>query len=236
MTRSQRAEYAEAIREIADQNIATYLSAHSNLPGPRANLTLLDAAGDALPKGIALALVEDADEYLASCGTVALGRLMLEGDPGAARLLTRQAGDDRWRVREAAAIAAQHIGDEDPARLRELVAAWVAAQNPLIVRAGIAAICEPRLLADAVTATAALTACRIATDHLIATSPAHRKDAGVRTLRQALGYCWSVAVAADPGQGVPAFQALAEGPDAGDPDVVWVYRENLKKKRLAALV
>ena len=47
-----------------------------------------------------------------------------------------------------------------------------------------------------------------------------------------LGYCWSVAVAADPVTGLAAFAAL----DASDPDVAWVIAENRKKKRLAALL
>jgi hypothetical protein len=55
----------------------------------------------------------------------------------------------------------------------------------------------------------------------------------VRTLRQALGYAWSVAVAADPEPGLTAFTALRDDPD---PDVAWVVRENLRKKRLQRLL
>lgn len=60
-----------------------------------------------------------------------------------------------------------------------------------------------------------------------------RRDAGVRILRQALGYCWSVAVAADPGAGLPRFLALSASDDR---DVVWIVRENHKKARLAKLL
>jgi len=52
-------------------------------------------------------------------------------------------------------------------------------------------------------------------------------------LRQALGYCWSVAVAADLGGGLPNFRALQQH---GDPDVQWIVRENTKKSRLARLL
>jgi hypothetical protein len=51
----------------------------------------------------------------------------------------------------------------------------------------------------------------------------------VRVLRQALGYSVSVVVAAAPDAGFPLMQAWAAW---GDPDVRWVIRENLKKKRL----
>lgn len=225
-----RAAYAEALKALPADRVAVYLDAHSGLPGPRANLTLLDAAGDVLPGELALALADDPDEFRACCGTVALGRLLLEGEEGMAARLTALAADGRWRVREAVAIAAQRVGDHDPARLRELVAAWTADPDPLVVRAGIAAICEPRLLVVPETAVAAIAACRAATDHLVRTPPGRRPD--VRTLRKGLGYCWSVAVAGCPDEGLPAFAAL----DTSDPDVAWVVRENRRKKRLIRLL
>lgn len=228
----KRAEYADALRALPPGQIAAYLTANSGLPGPRSNLTLLDAAGDVLPRALALAFIEEPDEYLASCGTVALGQLLLEGDRSMIARLTGLAADDRWRVRESVAIAAQRVGDHDPVLLRELVATWTSHPDPLVVRAGIAAICEPRLLADPATAAAAIAACQAATDHLMATPAERRRDAGVRTLRQGLGYCWSVAVAGSPVPGLPAFAAL----DTSDRDVAWVVAENRKKKRLIALL
>ncbi len=228
----KRAEYADALRALPSDEIAAYLTANSGLPGPRSNLTLLDAAGDVLSRGLALRFIEEADEYLASCGTVTLGQLLLEGDRSLIPRLTGLAADDRWRVRESVAIAAQRVGDRDPVLLRELVAAWTSDANPLVVRAGIAAVCEPRLLADPATAAAAIAACQAATVDLMATPSGHRRDADVRTLRQGLGYCWSVAVAGNPVHGLPAFAAL----DTSDPDVAWVVAENRKKKRLIALL
>jgi hypothetical protein len=49
-------------------------------------------------------------------------------------------------------------------------------------------------------------------------------------MRQALGYCWSVAVAADPEAALPVFRRWLEHPDL---DARWIMRENLGKKRLA---
>jgi hypothetical protein len=228
----KRSEYADALRALPSDQIAGYLTANSGLPGPRSNLTLLDAAGDVLPHELALAFLDEPDEYLASCGTVTLGRLLLEGDLSVVSRLTQLAADERWRVRESVAIAAQRVGDRDPALLRELVAAWTHDADPLVVRAGIAAICEPRLLADPTTARAAITACQDATAHLASTPTERRRDAGVRTLRQGLGYCWSVAVAGSPAAGMPAFTDL----DTSDRDIAWVVAENRKKKRLIALL
>lgn len=227
-----RAEYAHALRPLPANGVAAYLVAHSGLPGPRGNLTLLDAAGDVLPRDLALELCGEGEEYLACCGTVTLGRLLLEGDRSLVVRLSALAADERWRVREAVAIAAQRVGDGDPALLRELVATWTADPDPLVVRAGVAAICEPRLLRIPETAAAALAACQAATDHLVNTPSQRRRDPAVRTLRQALGYCWSVAVAGDPDAGLAAFAAL----DVADPDIAWVVRENRRKKRLAGLL
>jgi hypothetical protein len=73
--------------------------------------------------------------------------------------------------------------------------------------------------------------CATATTALAARPRTERRATDVRVLRQALGYCWSVAVAADPEAGLPRFEALREDPDP-DPDVAWIVRENLRKARL----
>ncbi|MGC3993418.1 MAG: HEAT repeat domain-containing protein [Propionicimonas sp.] len=229
-----RAAYAAELAALPEEGWADYLSARSGLPGPRANLTLLDAAADVMPHDLALRLVDEADEYLACCGVATLGRLIVE-DPaacGLVGLLTTRCSDERWRVREACAIAAQRIGDADAPLLRGIVEAWTSSSDPLVVRAGIAAICEPRLLKDSRTAAAALVACRRATEHLLSVPADGRRAADIRTLRQALGYCWSVAVAAAPDSGLAAFAELP----TEDADVDWIVRENRKKKRLAGLL
>lgn len=102
-------------------------------------------------------------------------------------------------------------------------------------RAAVAGICEPRLLHDAGTAAAAQEACATATRLLVARPGGQRRTPDVRTLRQALGYCWSVVVAADPQTALPTFRALAVDYH-GDRDVEWIVRENFKKNRLKRLL
>ncbi len=99
-------------------------------------------------------------------------------------------------------------------------------------RAAAAALCEPRLLAAPANAAAVLELLDRITHGIAESTPAERKSEPFRTLRQALGYCWSVAVAAEPGAGVPAMERWLADPD---PDVRWIMRENLKKKRIAGL-
>jgi HEAT repeat protein len=143
------------------------------------------------------------------------------------------ATDSRWRVREGVAMALQRLGDADLPRMLDLVADWTRDTHPLVQRAAIAGVCEPRLLKTPQAAARAIETCEVATRSLASRPPSERKDDAVRSLRQALGYCWSVAVAADPAAGLPHFQALAA---ADDPDVGWIMRENLKKSRLAKLL
>src|SRR2546421_9103978 len=59
---------------------------------------------------------------------------------------------------------------------------------------------------------------------------AERKREDFRALRKALGYTLSVVTAAAPEEG---FALMRDGVAWGDADIVWVLRENLKKKRLA---
>ncbi len=56
-----------------------------------------------------------------------------------------------------------------------------------------------------------------------------RSDPNFRVLRQALGYAWSVVVAASPDDGVGYLEKWL---NSDDQDVRWVMKENLKKKRL----
>ena len=171
------------------------------------------------------------DEYLRFCGTEAVGRHIVEEPDDASHraLIRRRAADNLWRVREGAARALQIVGDADRGRLRTIVAEWVGDANPYVCRSAVAAICEPRLLTDPATRTAALQACRRASESITMLPATERKTPGLRNLRQALGYCWSVAVAADPDAAMPAFERLQA---VDDPDIRWIVASNLKKSRL----
>jgi hypothetical protein len=205
-----------------------YLLAHSGLPGPRANLELAQAAADRTDEATLRRWLTDVREYLALCGAIGVGRLVAEGHAGLWPVLRATAEDTRWRVREGVAMGLQRIGDVDPVRLLDELDGWVAGP-PLVRRAAVAGACEPRLLGDVRVARRAVALVDRVTATLLAEPD--RRASDVRTLRQALGYCWSVAVAADPESGVPAFRRVAT---RDDPDARWIVAENRKKKRLPA--
>ena len=198
--------------------------------------------------------------FLAFCGVVGLGAMMAQGAgrgeafrhelavatdiPSEAGLsvtagpagnasplptLRTLASDPRWRIREAVAMALQRWGDADMAGLLAAMTDW-AAGNPLEQRAAAAALCEPRLLRKPQHAAAVLHIL----DEITASIPqiSERKTDAFKTLRQGLGYCWSVAVAALPETGEPLMEHWLVSPD---PDIRWIMRENLKKNRLVQM-
>lgn len=224
------AEFRATLLSLDRHRWPGYLDAHSGLPGPRANLELAAAVADLADPELVDTLVASGDEYHALCGTIALGAGADE--PVAAARLRSLAADDRWRVREGVAIGLQRLGDADPDTLERIVLDWADDPDPLVQRAAAAAICEPRLLRTAAAAATAVEVCRRATASLAARPANERRSPALRTLRQGLGYCWSVAVAADPVPGLAAFHAL----DDADLDVAWIVRENLKKNRLRRLI
>jgi hypothetical protein len=103
--------------------------------------------------------------------------------------------------------------------------------SPLLRRAAVAGISEPRLLTGrAAVRRAILLLERITLTMLTAQD---RRSPQVRALRTALGYCWSVVVAADPGLGVAAFNRMET---IDDPDLRWIARENRHKGRMRAAI
>ena len=225
---------AERAALLAAPDREAYLLAESRLPGPRANLELLDAAGDVLDRDTALRLaVQDpaeapagtGREFLPCCGLVAVGRLVAEGDAALVALLRTAAGDPRWRVRESVAIALQRWGDADAREMAAAIEPWTNG-SPLEARAAVAAICEPRLLGDPEVLAAAVRILDAATGTLAAI-PRPRGEPG-RVLGAALGYGWSVAVAADPLATLSGFERWVA---VDDTDIRRMIRENLSKAR-----
>lgn len=206
-----------------------FLVAHSGLPGPRGNLELAQAAADlgderSFRRGLA-----GPDEYLACCGAIGLGRLIVEGRADLWPALRAAAGDARWRVREGVAMGLQRVGDHDMGVLLHQLASWVDG-SPLERRAVVAGLCEPRLLRGAAVVRRAVKLVDQVTRSLLAEPD--RRDPDVRVLRQALGYGWSVLAAADPAVAGAAFLKMEA---VGDADLAWIARENRKKKRMPAL-
>jgi hypothetical protein len=233
---SKVAHYRQVLRALDDWD--AFLRRESGLPGPRANLELVQAVaeeGDAarfqryLAFGPEQAPVNSPQAFLAVCGVVGLGRLLAEGHHEFLATLRRCAADPRWRIREGVAMALQRLGDVDMAVLLQVAEEW--SQGDLLEqRAAAAAVCEPRLLGQPEHVGRVLQLLDGITASL--TQVVDRRSDDFRVLRQALGYCWSVAVAAWPEKGRAMMEHWLA---SSDRDVRWVMRENLRKNRLQRL-
>jgi hypothetical protein len=220
-------QYRAELRKQRDWD--AYLKANSGLPGPRANLELLAVAGDEAPEDQLWRWSESEDEYLAVVGTAGLGRFALT-DRKVMPHLRRMAADPRWRVREGVAMALQRMGDADWDAMLRAVIPWQNDRDLYVARAAVAGVCEPRLLKDAKHAHQALILVKLTIGRIPLVGD--RKSDSFRALRQALGYCASVAAAAAPALGRHMFE---EWLAVDDPDVRWIVKSNLAKSRMSAL-
>lgn len=227
-------EYRAQLRQLKEWK--EFLMHHSGLPGPRGNLQLAEAVAlegdpDLFLTYAAMtadeAPVNTPAEFLTFCGVLGLGYLITSGDHHTLLLHLRMAASDsRWRIREATAMGLQEIGKKDMHFMLQIAEEW-STGNLLEKRAAIAGICEPALLKDSVHALPVFHILNNVTVDLKKVTK--RKTDNFRALKKALAYGWSVAVAAYPETGKPIMENWIS---SGDPDIRWIMRENLKKKRL----
>lgn len=211
------------------QDWEPYLKKHSGLPGPRANLELVEAVGDEADADRLWRLSASADEFLALCGTAGLGKVALMEPATVMTWLRELAADPRWRVREGVAIALQRIGRENMPHLLAEMRGW-SGEGPYVQRAAVAGLCEPPLLEEREHAVEVLVILDQVTTSVAAAR--ERKNDGFKVLRKALGYCWSVAAAAAPENARPYLEKWMRSKDK---DVQWIMKSNLSKARMSSL-
>ena len=227
---SQR-DWSTALGNLDRTEIPRFLAEHSGLPGPRANLSLLAAVIAVADARIVDALLADGGEYARMCAAAVLAAGA--DDPATEARARAFATDALWRVREGVVLGLQSLGDRDPETLAVIARRWSAGPEPLVQRAAVAAMCEPRLLRAPGAAARALDLCAAITASFASLPEEERRQPDARALRQTLGYCWSVAIAAAPdGPGLAEFRSL----DTTHPDIAWIVAENLRKRRLSRLL
>lgn len=228
--------YRETLRAL--ENWESFLLEESGLPGRRANIELAQAVteeGDEplfdhlLSFDAEKAPTNSPQEFLAFCGVLGLGRLLSEGKIEVLNTLRARASDPRWRIREAVAIALQRLGEVDMGSLLQEMEEW-SKGSLLERRAAAAALCEPKLLHREENVKKVLQILDQVTASLGEVED--RKSDEFKALRKGLGYCWSVAVTALPKQGKKAMEKWFSSDDR---DVIWIMKENLRKKRLTRM-
>ncbi len=230
---SKTEEYRRQLKDLT--NWDAFLLEESGLPGPRGNLELAQVAADLGTREMfdhwrsfdaQVAPTNSPYEFLAVCGVIGLGRLVAEGQVEHLMALRASAADSRWRIREAVAMALQRVGDKNMGLLLREMRKW-SRGNLLEKRAAAAALCEPRLLKNPRHVEQVLQILDEITSSV--EKVANRSDPGFEALKKGLGYCWSVAVVADPSKGRELMQKWFS---ARDKDIRWIMKENLGKNRL----
>ena len=225
--------YAQILQTLTDWD--SYLLQNSGLAGPRGNIELGRAFArladeTAIEKYLSysadVAPVNSPYEFLAFCGVLGLGRLVVEGQRERLAVLRHKASDPRWRIREGVAMALQQFGCADMPALVEEMKRWVHG-GLMEKRAVAAALCEPVLLQEQWIVQHVLDILDQITGSIKQASD--RKSEEFRVLRKALGYCWSVAVAARPEMGKVRMEKWMNEKDR---DIRWIMKENLRKNRL----
>ncbi len=228
-------EYRQTLKNLEDWT--PFLMKESGLPGPRGNLELAQAVaqeGDGRQFEKLLSFSAEAKEnspqvFLVFCGVVGLGKLAAQGKREIFARLRSYASDPRWRVREAVAMGLQLAGDENMSILLTEMQSWRKG-NWYEKRAVAAALSEPRLLKDPHNASQVLQILDQITASMQTTDDP--KDEAFKVLRQAMGYCWSVAAASLPKVGRSMMEKWLTSQNK---DIHWVMKENLKKKRLVKM-
>jgi len=229
-----------------------YLRERSRLPGQRANLELMNDLSHLLAvltreqpdnvrallnhlihhhyKGVASNTPE---EFVMLCGVVSFGTCAAvkpEWRGETVEFLNDCVGNGSWRVREGAAIAFQRLLQVAPQETLHHLTGLACTGDYWQQRAAIAAVAEPALLNAPEMVNGSLEIQRVVLGRLHLAPAAERRREDFRALRKALGYTLSVVTAVVPEEG---FALMREGVAWGDADIVWILRENLKKKRLA---
>jgi hypothetical protein len=227
-------QYRSKLKELDDWG--PFLLKNSGLPGPRGNLELAQAVAELAQKSqlesfLGIPITEAPENspqvFLVFCGVTALGKMAARGEHTQFARLRAFASDPRWRVREAVAVALQYVGDVDMTTLFLEIEGWISG-NAYEKRAAAAALAEPRLLQDPHMALKVLRILDEITSDIA--SGAVPRDESFKVLRQSMGYCWSVAMAAFPEAGKPLMEKWLA---SADPDVRWIMKENLRKNRLS---
>ena len=225
-------EYRQTLKQLDDW--IPFLRKESGLPGPRGNLELAYAVAEEGKKQqfeqlLSFQAEENTPEvFLVFCGVVGLGKLAANETELFSRIC-KYASDPRWRIREAVATGLQLAGDQNMDGLLKEMQEW-SKGNWYEKRAAAATLAEPRLLKNPRHAKKVLQVLNEITKSMEKT--ANPKDESFKILRQAMGYCWSVVVAALPEAGKPMMEHWL---DSQNKDILWVMKENLKKNRLAKM-
>jgi len=223
----------------------------SRLPGPQANLglsesfakffahpQLTESAWELLTHWVDSSEDEvdtnDPHVFLIFCAVRASGgyycfageerRCEIEG------FLKSAMNDSRWRLREAAAMGLQGIGESDFTLLAQLINTWKEGANPLEQRAFIAALAHPPFLKVQENVQYCLDLASEIMNEVLANHGELGDPEDFRILSKGLEYGLSVFVAYEPEAGFAMLRSYAKSTDSR---IIKILKSNLGKARLS---
>jgi hypothetical protein len=230
-------------------DLCGFIQDNSHLPGPRANLELADVFAETIAsrakeemdrlwkccKSLIQHSPEEApvnspQEFVPFCGAVGIGKMGSIEKAYAIEAfseLRNLSRDPRWRMREAVRMGLQSLLEKNPEETLHTLQSWIPDGNLFEMRAVAAAVGAPDSLRIEEIALSALQIHADIFDQM--GSIEDRKTEAFRVLRKALGYTLSLVIAAVPQRG---FKLVDDLISSGDPDLTWIVKSNLKKKRL----
>jgi hypothetical protein len=213
-----------------------YLLNHSNLPGPRGNLELLyDFSRHAREDIIVNCLnciredtANSPEEFAGMCGILGYAVLNSGNKESVISFIRKYASHSSWRIRESVAMAIQEVSVSGLEKTIENLKPMIDG-NQFDQRAVVAGLCEPKLLKNEKLNNKIL---KIMVKLTKVLDHDNRLDDSEESLRKALGYGWSVVIAASPENGKRNFETLF---DLQGKHIRWIMKENLKKNRLVRM-
>lgn len=231
--------------------LESFLTTHSGLPGPRADLELAAAFADMFEEGalepaeeamltewLAMSLdeapVNTKREFLPFCAAQARGILYL-GETKTGRdeifeALRAASRSPRWRTREGACFAFQRIGERDFAELRRMFEWWIERANMLDERAILVSLAHPPMLGGEDEVEFCLQVADRVLAELEKLPASGRATEEYRVLKKGLEFTLSVFVAAAP---EPGFRFLSRWASSENVETKKIIAGNIRKSRLA---
>jgi len=210
---------------------------NSGLPGPRANLELLNSFSKKATESEVNEcfsfyrddLHNSPEEFVVMCGIVGYCILNKDNIPKTLMTIRKYASHSSWRIRESVAIGIQEIAENNLNEIIDNLKKWMDG-NDLEKRAIVAALCEPRLLKEKTIIVELLEILNIITMGFDKIDG--KLSENQNSLRKTLGYGWSVAIVSLPDESKSAFEKIA---GCNNKHIKWIVKENLRKKRLTVM-
>lgn len=232
------------------KTIEELLAQHSNLPGPRGNLTLAFKFAECFARenvskeqtelltgwvnlGEEEAPTNAPEEYLPFCGILSFGAHYYYANQETKHLIMNAfklaMNDRRWRTREAAAMGFQLIAEKDFGIVKEYFVKQLTGSTELEKRAFVAALAHPPILKDKEAARFSLQISAEILESILVMNKEERREEAFKVLSKGLEYSLSVFTAALPEEGFDLFKKYAK---YNDPVLNKIIKSNLGKSRL----